>query len=225
MHPTDKPNPADPITIRPLARDDFSLLQRWLTTAHVQTWWRGEPATPDDIAHKYGPRVDGLAPTRVFVIQTAGHPVGIIQCYRHTDHPDWNRAVGIHPAAGIDYLIGEPDQLGRGIGSTAIASFTQHVFALYPEIDTIVAAPQADNHASRRALEKAGFALHGERHLDSDDPSDTGPSAIYTLARLPGTLRRHGPLGDDHHHDPPTRPLPSQRQTTDTPRNRRLNPC
>src|SRR5436309_11051192 len=44
-------------------------------------------------------------------------------------------------------------------------------------------SPQADNYASRRALEKAGFTLLEERQLDSDDPSDAGPSAIYTLAR------------------------------------------
>ncbi len=183
MHPADEPNPASSITVRSLTRDDFSLLHRWLNTPHVQTWWRGEPATPETIERKYGPRVDGLDTTRVFIIQVAGHPVGIIQCYRHADRPGWDRVVGIHAAAGIDYLIGEADQLGRGVGSTAIAFFAQHVFALYPEVDTVVAAPQADNHASCRALEKAGFALHSERRLDSDDPSDSGPSAVYTLGR------------------------------------------
>jgi transposase len=45
------------------------------------------------------------------------------------------------------------------------------------------------------------------------------------LRTTPRTPRRDGPLGDDYHHDPPTRPLPSQRQIIDTPRNRRLNPC
>jgi aminoglycoside 6'-N-acetyltransferase len=186
VQPEDKPNqagPPDRVTVRPLTRDDFVLLHRWLNAAHVRTWWRGESTTPDDIERKYGPRVDGLEPTRVFIIQAAGRDVGIIQCYRHADHPDWNRAVGIPAAAGIDYLVGEVDQLGRGVGSTAIASFRRHVFALYPEVDTLVAVPQADNGASRRALEKAGFALDSERRLDSDDPSDSGPSAIYTLTR------------------------------------------
>jgi aminoglycoside 6'-N-acetyltransferase len=43
--------------------------------------------------------------------------------------------------------------------------------------------PQAANYASRRALEKAGFRLLDERQLDSDDPSDAGPSAIYARGR------------------------------------------
>jgi hypothetical protein len=32
-------------------------------------------------------------------------------------------------------------------------------------------------------IEKAGFRLLGERQLDSDDPSDAGPSAIYARGR------------------------------------------
>jgi hypothetical protein len=45
------------------------------------------------------------------------------------------------------------------------------------DVDQQVPAP------SRRALEKTGFSLVGERKLDSDDPSDAGPSAIYALTR------------------------------------------
>jgi RimJ/RimL family protein N-acetyltransferase len=177
------PDPPGPVTTRALTRDDLSLLHRWLNTPHVRSWWRGEPTTPSDIARKYEPRIDGVVPTRVFIIDLCGEAVGMIQCYRHTDHPDWDRAVGIAAAAGIDYLLGEASQCGRGIGPAAIASFTPRVFASYPDIDVIVAAPQADNYPSRRALEKAGFTLLEERQLDSDDPSDAGPCAIYTLAR------------------------------------------
>ena len=171
------------MTIRPLSREDFPLLQRWLAMPHVQAWWGTEPVTPADIERKYGPRADGTDPTRVFVIEVAGQPIGIIQCYRHQDYADWDRAVGIPAAAGIDYLIGEPEQCGRGLGTAAITRLVPHVFCLYPEIGAIVAVPQAANYASRRALEKAGFSLVGERTLDSDDPSDAGPSAIYALTR------------------------------------------
>jgi RimJ/RimL family protein N-acetyltransferase len=122
-------------------------------------------------------------PDSKFIIELRGEAVGLIQCYRHADHPDWARAVDITAAAGIDYLIGEANQRGRGVGSAAIASFTPRVFAWYSDVEVIVAAPQADNSASRRALEKAGFTLFEERQLDSDDPSDAGPSAIYALTR------------------------------------------
>jgi aminoglycoside 6'-N-acetyltransferase len=164
-----------------LTRDDLPVLDRWLAMPHVQAWWGSEPVTPADIERKYGPRIDGTDPTRVFIIELAHQPIGIIQCYRHADHTAWDRAVGIAAAAGIDYLIGEPSQCGRGIGPAAITRFTPHVFALYPDTAVIVAVPQAANYASRRALEKAGFSLIDERQLDSGDPSDAGLSAIYAL--------------------------------------------
>ncbi|HEY5398457.1 MAG TPA: GNAT family N-acetyltransferase [Trebonia sp.] len=96
------------VTIRPLSRDDFPLLHRWLAMPHVQAWWGSEPVAPADVERKYGPRADGTDPTRVFVIELAGQPVGIIQCYRHAEYADWDRAVGIPAAAGIDYLVVEP---------------------------------------------------------------------------------------------------------------------
>jgi aminoglycoside 6'-N-acetyltransferase len=46
-----------------------------------------------------------------------------------------------------------------------------------------MAVPQTANYASRRAVEKAGFSLVLEAKLDSDDPSDAGPSAVYALPR------------------------------------------
>jgi RimJ/RimL family protein N-acetyltransferase len=119
-----------PVTVRPLRREDFPLLRRWLGMPHVQAWWGSEPA-----------------------------------------------------AVGIDYLIGEPAHCGRGVGAAAISRCAAHVFALYPDVAVIVAVPQAANYPSRRALEKAGFRLVEERQLDSDDPSDAGPSAIYALTR------------------------------------------
>jgi RimJ/RimL family protein N-acetyltransferase len=57
------------------------------------------------------------------------------------------------------------------------------VFALYPDVKTVVSVPQQDNLASRRVLEKAGFTLVGERLLKTGDASDAGISAIYSYDR------------------------------------------
>jgi aminoglycoside 6'-N-acetyltransferase len=171
------------LTFRALGREDFPLLFRWLTTPHVKAWWREPPASVDDVEQEYAPVLDGRDATRVFVALADGVPFGLIQCYRHADEPDWDKTVRVPAAAGVDYLIGEPDHRGRGLGAAMIATFVPSVFACYPEVATVVAVPQADNLASRNALERAGFHLVEVRQLESDDPSDSGPSAIYAIDR------------------------------------------
>lgn len=170
------------ITFRALQMKDMELLARWQSQPHVARWWP-DPADLASITAKYAPRVLAEEGTEVFLIDLDGVPIGLIQRYRHGDHPDWNRAVGIPDAAGIDYYVGEREQLGRGVGSSAISTFAAHTLERYPEVDCVVAVPQQANVASWRALEKAGFARIWSGILDSDDPSDAGPAYVYRLGR------------------------------------------
>jgi aminoglycoside 6'-N-acetyltransferase len=117
----------------------------------------------------------------MFVIEVGGRPVGLIQSYRVADYPAWDRTLNISGAAGIDFLIGDPADCGRGLGSRAIAQFSRAVFDAYSDVSVIAVAPQAANTASCRALANAGFTFLGLRDLESDDPSEAGPSAIHVL--------------------------------------------
>jgi aminoglycoside 6'-N-acetyltransferase len=170
------------VSFRPLRRDDFPLLGAWLAAPAVHQWWM-ERSDPEGVEATYGPAVDGRDPTQVFVIVVAGRDIGMIQRYRLRDHPDWERAIGIDDAAGIDYLIGDAPDRGRGTGSAAIAAFTDDTLAAYPDTAVVVAAPQQANVASWRALEKAGFTRVWEGMLDSDDPADAGPAYVYARRR------------------------------------------
>ena len=178
---------AERLTFRPLAEDDLERLAGWLAAAHVQTWWRA-PADLESVRAKYLPRIRGDEPTEVFVASLDGARIGIIQRYRFLDHGSWaatiaETALVVPGAAGIDYLIGDPALVGRGVGAAMIERFSTQLFADLPEIDVIVVTPQADNLASCRALERAGYEHVWHGRLDSDDPSDAGPSAIYVRRR------------------------------------------
>lgn len=80
-------------------------------------------------------------------------------------------------------MIGEPELIGMGIGSAAIAAFTRFVLSRYPDVGCIVVTPQAANAASCRVLEKAGYECKWTGMLDSDDPADAGPAALYVMDR------------------------------------------
>jgi aminoglycoside 6'-N-acetyltransferase len=176
------------ITFRPLARTDLPSVSRWLSTPHVKRWWP-DPSDLASLERKYGPRIDGDVPTEMFVIEVERQSVGVIQRYRTHDHPEWERALNATGAdlgrcsAGIDYLIGEAELVGRGIGTRAIEAFIKQLFSDYDDIDTVAVAVQQANARSWWALEKAGFIRVWEGMLDSDDASDAGPSFVYRRTR------------------------------------------
>lgn len=170
------------VALRPIETEDFQLLVQWINMPHVARWWDGF-TTKDAVISNYGPRLEADSTIKVFVIEMSGCPVGIIQCYRHRDHSDWDKVIGIDAAAGIDYLIGDPASTGKGIGPAAIRAISDIAFNIYPDVEVIISAPQKDNRASWLALEKAGFERIDERKLRSDCPSDSGISYLYARRR------------------------------------------
>ncbi len=174
------------LSFRLLQRSDFPLLSGWLAAPHVKQWWR-QDHRPAAVEAEYGPAVDGLEPTEVFVVEHDGMPIGLVQRYRLRDYPEWERAVprGVTPAqgAGIDYLIGDEALIGHGLGGRMIAAFVEDTWDRYREVPAIVVAVQQANRRSWRALEKFEFERAWAGLLDSDDPSDDGPSYVYVRHR------------------------------------------
>lgn len=54
---------------------------------------------------------------------------------------------------------------GRGVMPAALRMFGGFLFGQYPGLRRLAAEPASGNHASRRALEKAGFRQAGSRFL------------------------------------------------------------
>jgi len=173
---------AVPVSFRPLERADFALMAKWLAAPHVAPWWPDEP-TVEAIESSYGPAVDAVDPTEAFMIELDGRPVGFVQRYRLDDYPDWCAALGIERAAGIDYLIGVAELTGVGLGPVIADSFSALTFERYPDVERLAVAVQQANHRSWRALEKAGFGRVYAGMIDSEDPSDAGPSYVYVRGR------------------------------------------
>lgn len=173
------------LTFRRMTRSDLSLLAVWFGAPHVRRWGFG----PDDIEvieAKYGPFVDGTdtRTSHYLFEEVESQPIGMIQHYRLSDHPEWEAALDIRRGAGIDYLIGEIEYVGRGVGTNAIRAFLPVVFTEYPDVDVIVAAPQQANVGSWRALERAGFERVWAGTLLSADEADAGPAFVYAVNRL-----------------------------------------
>jgi aminoglycoside 6'-N-acetyltransferase len=175
-----------PVEFRPISRDDFGLISTWLRAEHVSMWWR-DAADAEAVEERYGPVVDRVDPSEVFVIEYGEQPIGLIQRYRFADEAEWQATLSVagtpSNAAGIDYLIGVEHLTGAGLGPRVIDRFLQATWVRYPEIEAVVVDIQEDNRRSWRALEKVGFERVWSGPLDSGDPSDEGINHVYVLLR------------------------------------------
>jgi aminoglycoside 6'-N-acetyltransferase len=170
----------------PLRSSDLPSLAVWLARPHVARWWR-EPCDLVSVEQNYGQLAEGLDPTEGFIAHFNGRPIGYVQRYLIDEHPDWcetiHAALGHAGGIGIDYLIGEPDFVGRGVGRQMICRFVDASWKRYPSAGRIAVALQQDNIGSWKTLEASGFRRAWEGDLVSSDPSDRGSSFIYVADR------------------------------------------
>jgi aminoglycoside 6'-N-acetyltransferase len=157
------------ITFRPLNRSDFPLLQWWLAESHVDAWWH-QPLDLAGLEDKYGPRVYGVEPAYVFVIEYGKRSIGFIQWYRWSEYTEHAAQLGAEPeAAGIDLAIGEPEMIGLELGPLAIREFVKQVVFADQGIRAVITDVAVSNLRSLRAFEKAGFCQTGIVQLRGED--------------------------------------------------------
>jgi RimJ/RimL family protein N-acetyltransferase len=82
-------------------------------------------------------------------------------------------------SAEIGYWLGQ-DVWGRGLGTAALRAMTTYAFAAY-NLCRIFAVPFADNLASRRILEKAGYVLEGILRCSAMKAGRVLDQAMYAI--------------------------------------------
>ena len=132
--------------------------------------------------------VDGLDPADIFIATTAGRAFGLIQRYRFDDNPQYLDELAPllsvpSPALSIDYLVGPPADLGRGLGTAMIRTALASTWRDYADAPCVVVPVCVANIASWKALERAGFRRVAEGLLAPDNPIDPWDHYVYRIAR------------------------------------------
>ena len=175
------------ITFRRVEEGDFPLLGRWLAEPHVARWWNHE-TSPEAVSRDFGPTARGEEPAEDLLALADGRPIGLVQRSRLADYPEELAAFAAllpvpEGAMTIDYLIGDPGQVGRGLGPQVIDALVRSTWDDHPDTDCILVAVSAANRASWRALEKAGLARVAEGEMEPDNPVDDRLHVVYRIDR------------------------------------------
>ena len=162
------------LRFRALQSDDLRLVHEWVQRPHVRRWW-GDHGTYEEVVEHYLPSIEGEEPTDHYIVSLDEQPVGFIETYLVSDHPDYAALVGVgEGVAGVDLFIGEVGLIGQGLGTEIIGRFVEEIVFAAPATTGCIAWPDARNVASIRAFEKAGF------HIVREFVEDGAP---HTLVR------------------------------------------
>ena len=209
---SESPGPGDPdpvdvepgtaaVCLRPLTAADLPLLGRWLAAPHVHRWWHHQ-TDEAAVERDFGPALRDEEPGEdlMVLLESDGRtrPVGLVQRCRWHDYPEYVDEIAPSVdipvgATTIDYLIGPVELTGHGLGPRIIAAAVAENWRRYPESTCVIVPVHADNQASWRVLEKAGFRRIGTADLEPDNPADDRRHVVYRYDRPTGSPS--GPSG------------------------------
>lgn len=137
------------LKLRKMNNQDIPLVEKWLNKKHVRKWFGDPGEWLNEIYNREG-QYDWI---NHYIIEYEDKPMGFCQyydCSKTGEGYGWdNESEGTF---GIDYLIGNEEFLGKGIGKQIVNKLTQMV--IENENPTqIIADPLEGNSVSRKVLE------------------------------------------------------------------------
>lgn len=172
------------ISFKPLSRQDFVLLLKWLQKPHVKKWWdKAIDYNIDLIIEKYSSYIKAYKQINgqkkaisAFIIYADKQPIGYIHYYSAHDFLQDDYELNHLPQslAAIDLYIGDEAYLGKGIGQKVLTCFLQaHVFVKF---NYALLDPDSSNITAIKTYKNSGFTV-----LDQN----TKPSIVLMLKAKP----------------------------------------
>ncbi len=128
-------------------------MQHWLTLPHVAKWY----TEPEDWLYELEHRNDEFHWLHHFIVECGEHPIGFCQFYEYRlSGETWHGDLPLEGAYSIDYLIGESEYLGKGLGRQIVLELTCRI-RVQENARRILVQPAPENAASCRTLLSAGF--------------------------------------------------------------------
>ena len=141
------------IVLRKLEDGDLPLFKKWLYLPHVAAWYHD----PLDWLEEVEKRKTAFSFLHHFMVAVDGNPIGFCQFYEYCHSGEgWHGDTELDGTYSIDYLIGDTDYLGKGLGKAIVRALVEKIKVL-PDAKRIIVQPEPENHASCGTLLSCGF--------------------------------------------------------------------
>lgn len=148
------------IYLRNMNQDDLPKFKEWLYAPHVAKWYHH----PLDWIEEVEKQDREFRWIHHYIVEE-GRPVGFCQYYACTDSEElWEGYTEMGGSYSIDYLIGEPDLLRKGIGRQIVEKLTEKI-KQHDDAERIVVEPEPENKASCGLLLSCGFVFDAEKGI------------------------------------------------------------
>lgn len=161
------------LTLRDLVSDDLPMLTRWRNAPHLRPFYvkPGERISEQGVRAKYAPRLAGASVVRSMIACRDDRPFGHLQWYLNRDLPAYGAAViAREHGVSIDYFIGEPSMLGRGLGAAMLGALVVRTAPLVEAEDRVFyVGHDVENSRAIACSRRAGFREDGRYVEDARD--------------------------------------------------------
>ena len=141
--------------LRPMQDGDIELFKKWLNCPHVSRWY----TQPGDWIHEVKTRNTEFSFIKHFIALHNDKPVGFCQYYEYVKSGEaWHGNLDTTGVYSIDYLIGEPEYLRKGLGKQMVYGLL-NLIKMEKGYKTVIVQPEPDNTGSCNTLLSCGFSL------------------------------------------------------------------
>lgn len=151
---------------------------QWLQNPHVKEFWQ-ETDDPVQFRKKFLEEMPRRS-MEARIVEWRGRLIGYIQSYEASKVGGGWWPEEKAGTFGVDQFIGEPDCMGKGLGSAFLREFVQELFSRGAK--EIITDPDPKNPRAIRAYEKVGFRREGALKTPGGD--------AVLLRLLPGSAPR-----------------------------------
>lgn len=162
------------IKLRMFKNTDIKLMEKWLVRPHVKPWF----VKPEDWLAEVRNRKGEFSFIKHFIVTHEDIPIGFCQYYDCTKADEDCYGKVLKGTYSIDYLIGDEEFLGRGLGKEIVKLICEKAF-FKAHAKLIVVQPDKKNAASNAVLKANGFIYDEEKQFYYRKAPERSPQAVW----------------------------------------------